>query len=212
VPTAIDKVQDTITACSKPWYKGDANTPERLEEILKERQPKTVFFLFWNWKVPDRITDKYECINFHMTDLPYGRGGSPLQNLILRGHKTTKLTMHRMTKEIDSGEVLMKKEMSLSGGAEEIYLRAVRLAEEMMGKFRRRTPADSKIPNGLSLEALHDFIRMLDAETYPKAFIEYGGYRIEFKRSALYNGRVEADVIITEGDNEHTCCGGAPGR
>ncbi len=27
---------------------------------------------------------KFECVCFHMTDVPYGRGGSPLQNLIIR--------------------------------------------------------------------------------------------------------------------------------
>ncbi len=37
----------------------------------------------------------------HMTDVPYGRGGSPLQNLIARGHTSTKLTAMRMTAEVD---------------------------------------------------------------------------------------------------------------
>ena len=27
-----------------------------------------------------------------MTDLPYGRGGSPLQNLIIRGFESTKIS------------------------------------------------------------------------------------------------------------------------
>ena len=30
------------------------------------------------------IHENYKCIIFHMTDLPFGRGGSPLQNLISR--------------------------------------------------------------------------------------------------------------------------------
>ena len=29
-----------------------------------------------------KIFENFNCIIFHMTDLPYGRGGSPLQNLI----------------------------------------------------------------------------------------------------------------------------------
>jgi methionyl-tRNA formyltransferase len=44
---------------------------------------------------------------------------------------------------------------------------------------------------------LHDFIRMLDADGYPHAFLEYGKFRLEFSRSALYEGRVVADVRIT---------------
>jgi methionyl-tRNA formyltransferase len=42
-----------------------------------ELSPRFVFSLHWSWKVPDDIVDGYECICFHMADLPYGRGVSP---------------------------------------------------------------------------------------------------------------------------------------
>ena len=73
-------------------------------EFLESIGPRYVFFLHWSWIVPEKIVQEFECVNFHMTDLPYGRGGSPLQNLILRGHTETKLTAHRMVKELDAGE------------------------------------------------------------------------------------------------------------
>jgi methionyl-tRNA formyltransferase len=38
---------------------------------------------------------------------------------------------------------------------------------------------------------------MLDAEGYPRAFLEHGGFRYEFNRGVLYDGRIEADVRIT---------------
>lgn len=63
--------------------------------------------------------------------------------------------------------------------------------------FKRRKPAESKIEKQASLEELHDFIRMLDADGYPHAFLEYGRFRLEFSRSALYDGRVVADVRVT---------------
>ena len=59
---------------------------------LKEINPRYIFFPHWSWIVPEDILNAYECVCFHMTDVPYGRGGSPLQNLIIRGHKDTKLT------------------------------------------------------------------------------------------------------------------------
>ena len=191
-------VQDSLIACSKPFYKGDVSTPEELQEAL-EREPDYIFFIYWNWIVPDWITDNYECICFHMTDLPYGRGGSPLQNLILRGHKTTKLTMFKMTGELDAGPIYMKKDLSLEGTAEQIYIRGAELALDMVTEFKRRTPEDSRLPSGLTLEQLYDFVRMLDAETYPKAFINYGNYRLEFSRAAVYKDCVKCDVTIREG-------------
>ena len=63
--------------------------------------------------------------------------------------------------------------------------------------FKRRKPKQSAIIDPDTLEALHDFIRMLDADGYPKAFLEHGGFRFEFSRSALYEGRIKADVTIT---------------
>lgn len=69
--------------------------PEKLELLL----PKFIFFPHWSWLIPEDIHTRFECVVFHMTDLPYGRGGSPLQNLIVRGHKETKLTALRCVNE-----------------------------------------------------------------------------------------------------------------
>ena len=52
--------------------------------------PKYIFFPHWSKKVDTKIVNNYECVCFHETDLPYGRGGSPIQNLILRNQKMIK--------------------------------------------------------------------------------------------------------------------------
>src|SRR3972149_5900803 len=93
-------------------------------------KPRYIFFVHWSSIVPPSITDAYECVNFHLTDLPYGRGGSPLQNLIAAGKRETVITAHRMTQEVDAGPVYAKRAMSLEGSAEEIYLRAARISLE----------------------------------------------------------------------------------
>ncbi|HEY8995232.1 MAG TPA: hypothetical protein VIM71_11260 [Lacunisphaera sp.] len=177
-------------------------------------KPRFIFFLHWSWKVPAEIIDRHECVCFHMTDVPYGRGGSPLQNLIVRGHHNTKLTALRMTEAFDAGPVYLKRPLSLAGTAEEILMRASALSAEMIkvliarppvpraqsGRvttFRRRTPAESAIPAVSSLDALHDFVRMLDADGYPRAFLDHHGFRYEFSRAVRYDGRLVADVTIT---------------
>lgn len=182
-------------------------------ERVRELRPRCLFFLHWSWKVPDEIVRDFECVCFHMTDVPYGRGGSPLQNLIVRGHRETKLTALRMTGEFDAGPVYLKRPLSLEGSAEEILIRASELSATMIGAivrrrptpraqrgrvtvFRRRRPEESALGAPASLKALHDFIRMLDAEGYPRAFLEHGGFRFEFSRAALKDGRIVADVSI----------------
>ena len=63
--------------------------------------------------------------------------------------------------------------------------------------FKRRKPSESQISEFTSLQALHDFIRMLDAEDYPHDYLEHAGFRYEFRRAALYDERVVADVTIS---------------
>ncbi|HYA61770.1 MAG TPA: hypothetical protein VED66_01120 [Candidatus Sulfotelmatobacter sp.] len=183
-------------------------------DLVKKISPRYIFFLHWSWKVPDEIVARFECVCFHMTDVPFGRGGSPLQNLIVRGLRETKLAALRMSREFDAGPVYMKEPLSLEGGAEEIYMRAARLSAQMIqriiqrepkpvpqrGKpvnFKRRKPEESEIGAASSVEELYDFIRMLDAEGYPHAFLNHSGFRFEFSRPALYDGRLVADVQIT---------------
>ncbi len=189
--------------------------PDELKyEVLSGIAPRYVFFLHWSWQVPSGVVQDYECVCFHMTDVPYGRGGSPLQNLILRGHTHTKLTALRMVEDFDAGPVYLKEDLCLMGTAEEIYIRASYLSANMIkyiienepvpqpqeGEpviFKRRKPHQSEIPVLSSLQGLYDFIRMLDAEGYPKAFLEYKGFRYEFSRAAFYDGQLVADVKVT---------------
>lgn len=67
-----------------------------------------------------------------MTDVPYGRGGSPLQNLILAGHTETQLTALKMVEEMDAGPVYAKRPLSLEGKAQEIYENTGKLSFELI--------------------------------------------------------------------------------
>lgn len=197
-----------------------AKREELTAELVRQLSPRYIFFMHWSWKVPAEIVQSYECVCFHMTDVPYGRGGSPLQNLIQRGHHETRLTALRMTDEVDAGPVYAKEPLSLEGSAEEIYQRASRISTKMAERivrehpkpsvqqgevvtFNRRKPSESEIGDLRCLQEMHDFIRMLDAEGYPRAFVEYAGFRFEFSRSALYHGHVAADVKITRVSEEN---------
>jgi len=183
-------------------------------DIIKKLKPKYVFFPHWSHIVPKEILAITECICFHETDLPYGRGGSPIQNLILRGHKETVVTALQMVEELDAGSIYYKRKLSLEGLAEEIYNRAAKIVAEMIkdiideqpepkkqvGKalvFKRRKPHQSKISDEIqSLEKLFDHIRMLDAEGYPKAYFEIGSFKFEISRPMFKANSIFAEVVI----------------
>lgn len=193
----------------------DELTPERLDGI----QPDYVVFPHWSWIIPAAIHTRFPCVIFHMTDLPYGRGGSPLQNLIVRGHTDTVLTALRCEAGLDTGDVYLKRPLSLAGTAEEILVRAASLMEDMIVEiverkphpvpqvgaavtFTRRRPEDGNIALARSLEQVYNFIRMLDAEGYPKAFSRVGDLSLEFSDAHLGDGFVDARVRVRKLDRE----------
>ncbi len=185
---------------------------------VRSFKPDYIFLPHWSYIIPNEITDNWECVVFHMTDLPFGRGGSPLQNLIVRGFKETKLSAIRVTQTLDGGPVYMKRPVSLAGSAQEIYVRCSDIIfNEMMPQFlegglvpkpqegepvvfKRRKPDDGKITPDMKLETIYDYIRMLDAEGYPRAFIEFGDYRLELEAASLdeSGGEISARVKIKD--------------
>ena len=187
-------------------------TVERIGSI----SPVKIFIPHWSYIIPSAIFERYECIVFHMTDLPYGRGGSPLQNLIVRGLTATKLSALRVEAGLDTGPVYLKMDLSLLGTAEEIFVRANKLVGKMIVEiiqnnlqpvpqegdpvvFKRRKPEQSDMSGLEKLEEIFDYIRMLDADGYRHAYIEKGEFRYEFTRASIKaDGSIVADVKITE--------------
>lgn len=182
---------------------------------LEKINPEKIFFTHWSTKIPNVIWEYYESIIFHMTDVPYGRGGSPLQNLILRGHKNTMISALRCVEALDAGPVYLKYPLSLSGTAQEIFYRADGVIEKMIidiinnhpepkpqiGEpvlFKRRKPEESDLLQAKSLSEMFDMIRMLDAESYPSAFLNIGNFRLEFKKAEQNTDYVNAEVVIRE--------------
>lgn len=189
-------------------------------EYIKTINPDMIFFIHWSHIISQKVFDSFKCILFHMTDLPYGRGGSPLQNLILSKQKSTYISAIKVDRVIDGGDVYLKRKMNLCGNAEMIYSKLSTIIyfdmiPEFLEKdlipspqegsspvtFKRRNPSQSNLDstNELkNLEDLYDFIRMLDAETYPKAYIDHKKFRFYISNANLKYNKIIANVEIKE--------------
>lgn len=188
---------------------------EKKEELTYERmndyKPQYIFFPHWSWIIPEEIYCNFQCIVFHMTDLPYGRGGSPLQNLIVNKQYETKISAIVVEKGLDTGKIYLKEDCYIGiGSAEEILMRIsniifkkmipVILAQnlipvEQSGKvvnFQRRTSDQSCMEHQkfTTLTEIYDFVRMLDGEGYPGAFIRMGDYKIMFSEVKRKNKKL----------------------
>ena len=173
--------------------------------------PFKIFIPHWSYLISEEIFQKYECIVFHMTDLPFGRGGSPLQNLISRGIYSTKISALKVDEGIDSGDIYLKENLELKGNATEIFNRANQIIQKMIisiiqkkiepspqkGKvteFKRRKPHESNIEKLETLSKVYDYIRMLDADGYPKAYLENKFFKFEFNDANFKN---KNEIIAT---------------
>ena len=182
------------------------SSPKRLTvNYVKKKNPKLIFFPDWSWIVPNDIISNYNCICFHESNLPKFRGGSPIQNQIIRGIEKTKTTAFLMNAGLDEGDILIQKELSLKGSINEIFDRmqendflmiqkiiqekyTLRKQSGISSKYKRRSPKDSELKNlNHSKKYLYNFIRMLQ-DPYPNAFIKIGNHKLIFKE-AFYNGK-----------------------
>lgn len=185
-------------------------------QVLNDFKPEKVFIPHWSYIIPASVYDNFECIVFHMTDLPYGRGGSPLQNLIVRGHKETMISAIQVEAGLDTGDVYMKMPLILSGTAQEIFIRATDVIQNMIEKiisddpqpiaqtgeiteFKRRKKSDGDIKSLDTIDQVYDYIRMLDCEGYPPAFLETENFKFEFKKVTMNPDKsINADVRIVQ--------------
>ena len=190
---------------------------DELYEAAKKIRPRYIFFPHWSWIIPKEIYETFDCVVFHMTNLPYGRGAEPLQHLISQGIKDTLITALKVDEGIDTGPVYIKCPLSLDGNAEEIYSRCSNIIFKKMIPYiisvnpslkpqigeptnlRKRTIEDCRIPNiPMKLSKVYDYIRANDADSYPPAFIETDTLRFEFTRASLKHNEIIADVRITK--------------
>ena len=187
---------------------------------IKKMNPKIIFFLHWSKYIPEKVYNKYLCIQFHTSDLPFGRGGSPIQNQILKNITKTKISAIKVSEKIDAGPICLKSKISLLGRAQDIFIRIEKIAIQMTKKiiqmkkinfkkqkgrvfnFKRRNEYQSNLLNSrnelTSIKKFHNFIRALDAEGYPKANFELNKFKILLSESKMYKNHILGKFRIEE--------------
>jgi len=159
---------------------------------IKIFSPDLILFYGWSWTIDEEIVESFNCIMLHPSALPKFRGGSPIQNQIIRGVRNSKLTLFLMNRKMDSGDILEQGPLDLSGSIPEIFkkieLEGLRLTLKILKNglmpvaqdeskatyFKRRTPEESEITIDELLQSdshyLYNKVRML-GDPYPNAFI-----------------------------------------
>ena len=187
-------------------------------DFIKKTNPKIIFFIFWSEKIPDKVFKNYLCIQFHTSDLPKFKGGSPIQNQILNKIENTKISAFKVDAKLDNGKICLKRSISLNGSAHQIYINIEKKVFKMIDYilklkkikflkqtgessfYKRRTPNDSKLNFNKhnNLQDIYNLIRCTDAPGYPKAFINTKNFKIELFDAKLVKKEINGKIKITK--------------
>ena len=187
---------------------------------LKEMDPD-LFVVVAFQILPEKIINipKYGSINIHPSLLPKYRGSSPIQYSILNGDKETGLTVFRLNKEIDSGNVIIQKkhpiddeiifselynELSVFGA--DLLIESIELIDKGEALYTPQKSLDSatyakKIKSkdclidwGLSSEKIYNKIRAFSK--VPGAFTYFNDKKVKILKSRIYK---EYPGILNQG-------------
>lgn len=180
---------------------------------LRRIQPDWIFFFHWSEIVPESIFNEFRCVVIHTGNLPDDRGGSPIQNQILKGTVSTRVNLIEMKSEVDSGGIYTNKQITLQGSLRDIWFTIAGVASDLIiecvqkklspipqsgnsNSYKRRKNNELIFEDSKDISYIYDQIRMLDAEDYPNPYIQIGRYVLEFSRAKIINGEIISDVKI----------------
>lgn len=108
-------VKETALAHGIPVLQpAKCRTPEFLAELASYR-PEVCVVAAYGKILPKDVLElpKYGCINVHTSLLPKYRGAAPIQWAVLNGEEKTGVTIMKMDEGIDTGDIILQKEILL---------------------------------------------------------------------------------------------------
>lgn len=84
---------------------------------LESLQPDFIVVAAFGQILPERVLNipKYDCVNIHGSLLPKLRGAAPMQYSILQGDPVSGVTIMKMARGLDTGDMISQAEMNIEG-------------------------------------------------------------------------------------------------
>lgn len=142
---------------------------------------------------------KYGCLNIHPSTLPRWRGAAPVERTILAGDTMTSVCVMQMDEGLDTGDILMQKDVAVNEGETSASLRKVtskvgaNLLMETLENLSNITPQKQKEFGATYADKLQkeegkiiwsDSVEVIDRKIraftpWPGSFFEYNGEQIK---------------------------------
>ena len=188
----------------------------KIIEILNKNNVKLVLCYGWSWLIPKEIYQNFICLGLHPSKLPYFKGGSPLQHQIIKGMKLSYVSIFKINKEIDGGEIFKQRKFDISLSINKIFLQITKigfsLSVDLIKKFtnnelifkrqkknnriyKRRTPSESEFSldrvKKINFSKFNNFVRALN-DPYPNAYFIMGKrtYKVSSIKKIKKNNKI----------------------
>lgn len=190
-----------------------------LDSALKIFSGKALISIGFPYLLPKNLFSLFSpALNIHPTLLPKFRGPTSGAYILIQNEHESGSTVHYMTEEMDSGDIVAQSRIALSpfetirslqrkvyGTEPQLLLDALRALENGIkptpqdesksSEFKKkRTPRDSEINPNRPLSELVNQIRACDPEDYPAFFI-HCGERVNIKIWRPDKPESEKDLI-----------------
>jgi len=176
---------------------------ELVSEVDSLTAGDLLFLISCTTIITTEVREKYiSSLVVHASDLPNGRGWSPLVWQVLEGRDEIIVSLIEAADPIDSGKIWGQRVLLLEGHelVHEINNKLFDIELELMDYaidcfrqikpkeqkeiaatyYRKRVPEDSRVDPEKTISSQFDLLRVCDPERYP-AFFEFRGCEYEFK-------------------------------
>ncbi|WP_058973681.1 bifunctional UDP-4-amino-4-deoxy-L-arabinose formyltransferase/UDP-glucuronic acid oxidase ArnA [Type-D symbiont of Plautia stali] len=191
----------------------DANHPLWVDRI-KTMAPDYIFSFYYRNLLNDSILSsaRLGAFNLHGSLLPKYRGRAPLNWALVNGEKETGVTLHRMVKRADAGDIVAQQRVAIEeqDNALTLHRKLVTCASQVLEQalpamkrgeiaatpqdhsqatvVGRRTPEDGRIKWEQPAQTINNLVRAV-TDPWPGAFAFAGTVKF-----VVWKGRVHADA------------------
>jgi methionyl-tRNA formyltransferase len=218
------RIQSTAV---KQWalnHQIDCMSPISKTELVNQVyqfNPDYIVVIAYGVILPSEIVSHYYCINGHASLLPYYRGASPIQSVLLNHESSTGMTIIKMNQRMDEGDILAQSAIDITDGEtfETLYARLRQLCSVQIQQTLHRliqtritpTPqshqnatycrklntADRELKPSYALKKNDAIIRAFSPK--PGAFIQIDGQRIKVIAAHITDSKLEPTIVQPEG-------------
>jgi methionyl-tRNA formyltransferase len=147
---SFSPVKETAIAAGIPVHQPEKIRAPEAQELLQKLAPDAIVIIAYGQIIPARLLPipKLGWINLHASLLPKYRGAAPINWVIVDGETKTGVTSMRIDAGMDTGEMLLQREMEIgpSETAPELAARMSELGAPLMAETLRGLATGTIVP------------------------------------------------------------------